>query len=156
MSGINGFDFLIGNWRVQHRRLRERLANNTDWIDFEGSCVTRKILNGAGNVDEHALDLPGERYHALAIRTYDTVTEKWSIWWFDGRHPSRLNPPVLGAFDGDTGTFYAEDSLEGRPIRIRFMWTNVLTKPRWQQAFSNDAGNHWETNWVMEFNRLPT
>jgi hypothetical protein len=25
--------------------------------------------------------------------------------------------------------------------------------PRWEQAFSADDGDTWETNWVMEFSR---
>jgi len=27
-SGLHDVDFLVGEWRVQHRRLKERLANN--------------------------------------------------------------------------------------------------------------------------------
>ena len=37
MKGANDFDFLIGDWRVHHRRLKERLAGNHDWIEFEGT-----------------------------------------------------------------------------------------------------------------------
>jgi hypothetical protein len=32
--GPNDFDFFIGNWRVHHRRLKERLAQNNDWEEF--------------------------------------------------------------------------------------------------------------------------
>jgi hypothetical protein len=31
-TGANDFDFLIGNWRVHHCRLKERLADNHEWI----------------------------------------------------------------------------------------------------------------------------
>jgi len=27
-DGVHGFDFFMGSWRVHHRRLKERLANN--------------------------------------------------------------------------------------------------------------------------------
>jgi len=36
-KGSNDFDFLVGSWRVHHRRLKERLAGNHDWIEFEGT-----------------------------------------------------------------------------------------------------------------------
>ena len=26
--------------------------------------------------------------------------------------------------------------------------------PRWEQAFSLDEGNSWETNWTMDFTRM--
>ena len=40
----------------------------------------------------------------------------------------------------------------GRPILVRFTWSGVTTPtPRWEQAFSDDGGETWETNWVMDF-----
>jgi hypothetical protein len=74
----------------------------------------------------------------------------------NGRHPGTLDTPMVGRFENAVGTFYANDTLAGRPIRVRFLWT--LPKPdmpRWEQAFSADAGATWETNWVMEFTRRP-
>ena len=38
LSGLRDFDFLVGDWRVQHRRLKERLANSHEWQDFDGTC----------------------------------------------------------------------------------------------------------------------
>ena len=41
-----------------------------------------------------------------------------------------------------------------RPILVRFIWSGVTTAtPRWEQAFSDDGGRTWETNWVMDFTR---
>jgi hypothetical protein len=104
MKGANDFDFLIGNWRVHHRRLKERLADNHDWIEFEGRCVMQKILGGAGNMDENFLDSPGGAYRAVTLRTYDASKKQWSIWWIDGRNPSHLDPPVVGGFKDGVGT----------------------------------------------------
>ena len=86
-TGVSDFDFLVGSWRVRHRRLKERLAGSHDWIEFEGTCVVQKILDGAGNMDENFLDFPGGAYNAVTVRTYDAARKQWSIWWFDGRNP---------------------------------------------------------------------
>jgi hypothetical protein len=155
-TGINDFDFLTGSWRVHHRRLKERLADNDDWIEFEGRCVMQKILGGAGNMDENFLDFPAGAYRAMTLRTYDAAKKQWSIWWIDGRNPSHLDPPLVGGFKDGVGTFYADDTFKGKPIRVRFLWTNLNTKPHWEQAFSDDGGKSWETNWIMEFVRVPT
>ena len=62
--------------------------------------------------------------------------------------------PVHGWFEGDVGEFEGCDTFEGRPIRVRFTWSRVTTPtPRWEQAFSEDAGRTWERNWVMDFTR---
>jgi hypothetical protein len=154
-NGSNDFDFLVGSWRVYHRRLKERLAGNHDWIEFEGTCVMQKILGGAGNMDENVLDFPGDAYRAVTLRTYDAAKRQWSIWWVDGRNPGHLDPPVVGGFKDGVGTFFAEDTLKGKPIRIRFLWTNLTTQSHWEQAFSEDEGKTWETNWIMEFVKSP-
>jgi hypothetical protein len=151
---MNGFDFLVGHWRVRHRRLKERLAGCAEWEEFPGTCHMRPLMDGQANVDDNLLELPSGTYRAVTIRAYDPVTMQWSIWWLDSRHPHDLGVPVVGAFDKGTGTFFADDTLNGQPIRVRFLWTDITAaSARWQQAFSSDGGATWETNWVMEFER---
>jgi hypothetical protein len=153
MKGAHDFDFLAGEWRVHHRRLKERLANNREWIEFNGTCASRKILGGLGNMDENLLDMPDRSYSAVTVRTYDPAKDQWSIWWIDSRNPGPLDPPVVGRFENGVGTFYAEDNFKGKPIRVRFLWTKLSTTPHWEQAFSNDGGKTWETNWTMDFTK---
>ena len=156
-SGAGDFDFFIGSWRVEHRRLKERLVECTDWVEFSGTSVAQKILGGQGNFDDNTLQLPGGAYCAATIRTFNRETKQWSIWWIDGRNPGSLDVPVVGQFSNGAGLFFAEDALNGRAIKVRFMWTlSKPDRPRWEQAFSADAGDTWETNWVMEFSRNGT
>ena len=42
----------------------------------------------------------------------------------------------------------------GADIAVRFIWSDITPRSaRWEQAFSPDDGNTWETNWIMEFTR---
>ena len=149
------FDFIIGDWRVHHRRLKERLAGSTDWNSFEGLSATHKTLGGFGNVEDNQLFMPGGSYRAIAVRSFDREAQSWSIWWLDGRSPGLLDTPVVGHFRDGVGLFYANDSHNGRPIKLRFTWHSPSdASPRWEQAFSADGGVTWETNWTMEFFRL--
>lgn len=152
---MNDFDFLVGQWTVRHRRLKERLVGCTEWEEFPGTCSLRPLLNGQANVDDNVLELPSGTYRAATIRAYDPATRRWSIWWLDSRHPHKLGVPVVGAFENGIGTFFADDTLNGQPTRVRFLWTDITAaSARWQQAFSNDGGATWETNWIMEFQRV--
>lgn len=112
------------------------------------------LLGGFGNVDDNIIDLPGAPYRAVTFRSYNPATQQWTIWWLDGRAPDRLDAPMLGSFRHGVGTFYGDDTLEGKPVKLRFLWTMATPDvPRWEQAFSADGGVTWETNWVMNFHR---
>jgi len=154
-SGLHNFDFIFGSWKVHHRRLKERLSGCTEWVEFSGNCRVQPILAGAANVDDNWLELPDGHYRAASIRSFDAGRSQWSIWWLDGRHPGELDPPVVGRFSHGVGEFYAEMLFQGKPIRVRFRWTQTTTAtPRWDQAFSPDGGQSWETNWTMDFTSI--
>ena len=149
------FDFFMGIWKCRHRYLVKRLADCHDWIEFDGTCAARRILDGFGNMDENDIELPGDRYRGVSLRTCDPDTSRWSIYWLDSRQPGRLFPPVRGSFAKGVGAFLGDEEFNGRPIRVRYLWSRITDKSaRWEQAFSTDEGNSWETNWFMDFTRM--
>jgi hypothetical protein len=151
-SAAHDFDFLFGSWRVEHRRLRARLAGSNEWDEFTGTCDAQPLLGGHGNVDDNTLDLPEGSYRAVSFRAFDEASQTWAIWWLDGRRPHHLDVPVVGGFSEGRGEFIAHDELDGRPILVRFQWLDTGSRtPRWEQAFSVDDGATWETNWTMTF-----
>jgi hypothetical protein len=152
-STARDFDFWPGRWHVRNRWLRERLAGSDAWEEFDATSTARALLGGLGNEDEFRTDHDGG-FVGMSFRFFDPQTGQWSIYWADSRRPGVLDPPVFGSFSGDTGVFEGADTLDGRPILVRFTWSRVTTPtPRWEQAFSEDGGKAWETNWVMEFTR---
>src|SRR5688572_23991760 len=146
LSGLHDFDFLVGEWRVHSRRLKERLAGSNEWEEFEGSIVSRRMMDGWANVDDTVFHTPQGIYRGVAPRAYDPKTGLWAIWWIDGRNPSgSVDPPVKGRFLNGVGTFYSSDTLRGKPIKVRFTWSHITpTSARWEQAFSHDDGKTWE------------
>lgn len=151
-SSAKDFDFLVGEWRVQHRRLT---PDGTTWVDFEGTCSNRTVMNGAANIEEHALNAPSGAYRAVGLRSYDAKTGDWAIWWLDGRYPAGpLGSPVKGRFENGVGRFYADYEQGGKPMRVRFVWSEITpTSARWEQASSADGGKTWAPNWIMNFQR---
>jgi hypothetical protein len=145
------FDFLMGSWKVHNRRLRKRLAGSDQWDEFQATSIAWPLLDGLGNQDEFRTDYDGG-FIGMSFRFFDPEKKRWSIYWADTRRCGELDPPVFGAFFGDTGVFVGEDTFEGKPILVRYFWSRVTTNtPRWKQAFSEDDGESWETNWVMDF-----
>ncbi len=150
-STASDFDFWMGTWKVHNRWLKRRLAGSEDWQEFEATSIARPLLGGLANEDEFHTDHDGG-FVGMSFRFFDAETRQWSIYWADSRRLGLLDPPVIGAFEGDVGVFEGEDILRGRPILVQFTWSRVTTPtPRWEQAFSDDGGRSWETNWVMDF-----
>jgi hypothetical protein len=50
---------------------------------------------------------------------------------------------------------HGDELYEERSIQVRFIWSDITTaSARWEQQFSDDGGASWESNWVMQFNRV--
>ena len=154
--GVHDFDFLVGQWRVHHRTLKERLANSHEWIEFEGTLVNQPLMGGYSNVDDTVFEKPGAPFRGVALRSFDSKTLQWSIWWLDSRTPlGPVDPPMRGGFRDGVGTFYADETFNGKPVRTRFLWTKITpTSCHWEQAYSPDGGKTWETNWVQDIVRV--
>jgi len=149
------FDFLFGNWKVLNRRLKEPLAGNSEWLEFEATNFARPVWGGLANIDEYeAIDTPWGEIHGMTLRLYDPKSEQWTIYWAN-RNNGKLDPPMTGAWKNDVGEFYDQESFCGRMIYVRFLWTrSSVTEARWEQAFSSDGARTWETNWIMQMERV--
>jgi hypothetical protein len=152
-DGRNDFDFLIGTWKVHHRSLKARLKGSTEWSEFEGEMICRKILNGLGNLDENLLHWNTGTVQAVTLRLFNPTSREWSIYWSTDR-TGTLDVPMIGGFKDGIGEFYSQEVFEDRHIYNRFIWSKITaTSCQWEQAFSVDGGKTWETNWIMEFGR---
>jgi hypothetical protein len=145
------FDFLVGRWQVNNRRLRQRHVGSNDWNEFTGLQQAWSHLGGIVSVDE--VHFESEGFSGCTVRTLDLATRQWAIYWINSRQ-GQLFTPVHGGWNGDRGEFYGDDEDDGRPVRVRFIWRRGPDQARWEQAFSLDGGQQWETNWTMDFTRL--
>jgi hypothetical protein len=147
----HAFDFLHGHWRVAHRRLKQRHVGSDDWDRFGATSTCEPRLGGLVNVEEIAM--PERGFSGVTLRSFDLATGLWSIWWISSLE-GRLRPPVTGGFHDGVGTFEGDDIDGGRPIRARYVWSDITPgSARWTQSFSLDGGGTWEANWVMDFKR---
>jgi hypothetical protein len=147
------FDFLRGHWYVQNHRLLRQLQGSNEWTRSTGTLIGVTLLEGMGNYDELRSDESGAQ--GVSVRFYNGATRQWADYWVAHRD-GVVQPPVFGTFRDGVGTFEGDDTLEGRTIRVRQLWTRLDTAaPRWEQAYSDDGGKTWETNWVMDFSRTP-
>jgi hypothetical protein len=152
-DGYADFDFLIGRWKIRHRRLREILKGSTSWDEFEGFAVDRKILGGLGSISEVTLQLASGPLEGMTVRLFDPKAGQWRIYWTSGGDGA-FTTPMIGGFVQGRGMFYAHEPFDGRYILSRFLWSDITANScHWEQAFSADGGKTWETNWIMDLTR---
>lgn len=155
-DGQRDFDFEIGTWATDVRVLRNPLSGKPpDWADYRGTSVVRALMDGRANSVELSVAGPAGKIEGVSLRLYDPAGRVWSLN-FASLRDGAMTPPVIGNFAGDgRGVFYGDDKLGARPIRVRFVITQVSAdEARFEQAFSADNGATWEVNWVAVDRRL--
>jgi hypothetical protein len=152
-DGRHDFDFYMGSWRIQNRRLKERLKGCTEWEEFEGRSDCHPILGGVGNFDEVSFTRETGVSQGMTLRLFNPKSKQWHIYWADSNNVN-LELPMVGGFQGERGEFYAHEPFEGRMVYSRFIWKKGVDTCHWEQAFSEDGGKTWETNWTMDSTRI--
>jgi hypothetical protein len=153
-DGHNGFDFLLGSWRTQYRRLRHPLQHDDEWYSCEGHAVVTPFWAGSGNLEDGDVRCPGaDPIEGVTLRVYVAAAKQWQLWW-GTKKTGLLTPPQVGSFDArGVGIFLAPDTWHGKPIIVRYLWTTRNGNPHYEQAFSPDNGKTWETNWTTDYER---
>lgn len=154
-TGEHAFDWEIGKWRSTVRVLADPLSDTPDeWLRFSGTSVVKRLHDSRANVVEFDVEGPAGHIEALNLRLFESGSERWSSTFVNLRD-GLLMPPVHGTFEHGVGTFYGKDTLDGRPIDVRFVITRQGPHTaRFEQAFSDDGGVTWETNWITVDHRV--
>ena len=144
------FDFLAGNWKIKHRQLKS--SNPEVWDSFEGEASCWSILDGIVSVEE--LRIPARDFSGMGLRVLNKEKQVWSDFWMNAKNGLLLTPGVEGGFKDGRGEFVASQADGEETILVRGVWDNISGAAcRWQQATSRDGGQHWQTNWVMDWQR---
>ena len=153
-DGQHDFDFELGSWKIHLKRRLNSLTGSNTWVEFDGTSVTRKVWDGRAQIEEFETDSPTSgNIEGLTLRTYNPKTHEWYLTWANSKD-GLLVPPQIGRFKDGTGEFYAQDTLNGRMIIVRFIWSKTDTKvPHFEQSFSEDGGKTWEVNWITDQTR---
>jgi hypothetical protein len=153
-DGQRDFDFELGSWKIHLKRLPHPLTGSTTWVEFDGTSVTRKIWDGRAQIEEFETESPAGRIEGLTLRLYNPQTRQWSLYWANSKDGTVVAPQI-GRFKNGQGEFFGQDTLNDKPIFIRFVWSNPATdSPHFEQSFSEDGGKTWELNWVTEQTRV--
>lgn len=149
-DGSHDFDWEFGTWNTHVRVLRNPLSGQApDWAEYDGTSAVRPVLAGRYNLVELSVAGDRGRIEGASLRLYEPQSNRWSLNYANVRN-GLLTAPVSGSFDRhDRVTFIGNDTLDGRPILVRFIITVAsATEAHFEQAYSADQGKTWEVNWI--------
>ena len=153
-DGQHDFDPLIGSWKYHLKRRLHPLTGSTTWVELEGTGVCYKIWDGRAQLDTIEVDGSTGHIEGLTLRTYNPESHQWRLYWANSK-TGVMDPPQIGEFKDGRGEFFAQDTINGKVILIRYAWTNMTSDtPHFEQSFSDDGGKTWEVNWITDQTRV--
>jgi hypothetical protein len=149
-KGIGDFDFLTGEWTIQHRRLKD--GTTDEWLDFSSRATVHRVLDGMGSVEE--LRKADDSFMGMGVRMWLPQERKWADHWTSAAN-GIINAPQKGEFVDGEGIFLSEETLDGVRWKYRGVWDQISDGHcRWHQSASRDDGASWTWNWWMMWTRV--
>lgn len=144
------FDFLAGQWRINHLQRRPGAAA---WDEFQGEATCWTILGGVGSVEE--LRIPSRNFSGMGLRLLDVDKKVWSDFWVNARSGVLTTPGQTGSFENGVGIFVSDDlDNDDKPIKAGGLWDQITPAScRWRQVISRDGGVTWDHTWIMQWGR---
>jgi hypothetical protein len=67
-----------------------------------------------------------------------------------------LNSPFVGEFKNGRGELFSPDTLNGKAIIVRAVWSNISADAhRYQESYSDDGGKSWKVAFTADKTRVP-
>ena len=149
------FDFWLGEWEVQVRRLQE----DGSWADQEkGTAHIYSILDGNAVLElwnGQAANPSGYAFRGFSLRHYDRDSARWvlALNWPSPDRPSFYQ--LTGSFRHGRGEFFVSyRDTAGVDNLVRYTFSDITpVSLRWDDGVSRDGGKTWASSMIFEFSR---
>jgi hypothetical protein len=152
-DGQHDFDFNFGVWTTHIRRLKQPFTGSTDYVEMHGTVTVRKVWNGRAQLEEIEVDGPTGHWQGLTLFLYDPKAHQWSQTFIDSA-AGTFSGGLIGEFKEGRGELYAQETLAGRSVLIRGVWSDI--KPdshHFEEAYSDDGGKMWVSYFIADLTR---
>jgi hypothetical protein len=152
-DGQHDFDFNIGVWRTEITRILDPLSGATHSIQLVGTVTVRKVWDGHAQLEEIEADGPSGHWEGMTLFLYNPEAHQWSQTFAD-RKSGMLTTPLIGAFKDGRGELIAQDTIDGRSILVRGVWSNITPNAHhFEEFYSNDGGKTWSPAFIAKLTR---
>jgi hypothetical protein len=152
-DGQHDFDFNFGAWKTHIHRLKEPFTGSTDYLEMHGTVTVRKVWDGRAQLEEIEVDGPAGHWQGMTLFLYDPKAHQWSQTFINSA-AGTFSGGLIGEFREGRGELYSQETLGGRSVLIRGIWSDI--KPdshRYEEAYSEDGGKTWVSYFIADLTR---
>jgi hypothetical protein len=153
-DGQHDFDFNIGVWKTQIKRMLDPLSGSANSMSLNGTVTVRKVWDGRGQMEEIVADGPNGHWEGLTLFLYNPEAHQWSQTFADSKN-GVLTTPLIGAFKDGRGELFAQETVKGRSILVRGVWSAITPDSHhFEESFSDDGGKTWAPAFIANLTRV--
>lgn len=153
-DGSHDFDFNFGTWHTHIRRYTNVLEGAGRYVELDGTVVTHPLWGGKGAYEEIEADGPEGHWEGMTLFLYNPASGQWSQA-FASSKVGVLQTATVGRLRNGRMELVAQDSLGGRSILVRGVWSDILPDSHtYTESYSDDAGTTWKPAFVGKLTRM--
>jgi hypothetical protein len=149
-DGQHDFDPFAGAWTAHTKYRAHPFAASDPWIEFDGTETFQNLWYGAMLELSESAGTKGPV--GLMLYTYNPPSHQWYVY-FASRKDGKLGPPNVGEFRNGRGEFFAQDTLNGKLMLNRYIWSQIASSPHYEESWSSDGGRTWELVRIVDLAR---
>jgi hypothetical protein len=152
-DGSHDFDFNIGVWNTHITRILDPLDGGQHRITLEGTVTVCKVWDGRAQLEEIEADGPNGHWEGLTLFLYNPTAHQWNQTFANSKNGT-LTTPMIGAFKEGRGELIAQDSLDGRSVLVRGVWSDITADGHhFEEDYSSDGGRTWSPAFITTLTR---
>lgn len=154
-DGAHDFDFNLGRWHTSIRRFADPFETPGSFARLEGTVTVRPVWDGRALLEEIEADGPKGHWEGLTLFLYNPKSGQWSQNYANAAQARFDAVPTIGERRGSNIELYAQDSLGGRSILVRGLWSDIRPDSHsYTESYSNDGGKTWKPAFEAKLTRI--
>jgi hypothetical protein len=90
----------------------------------------------------------------LMLYTYNPQSHQWWVYFANSKD-GKVGPPNVGEFRNGRGEFFAQDTVNGKLLLNRYVWSQIASSPpHYEESWSSDGGRTWELARIVDLARV--
>jgi hypothetical protein len=154
-DGSHDMDFNFGTWHTDIARTPDPFGDPGNVMHISGTVTVKPIWNGKGELEEIEAEGPKGHWEGANLFFYDPTAHQWIQTYVDASEGRFDEPPGIGEYRDGNVEYYSSDTLHGRTVLDRAIWSDIKPDSHtYTESLSDDGGRTWRPAFVAHLTRI--